>query len=191
MTTSTPTQSKKHKFSMKNLFQREKRPYTNPYLGGVFLGIVLFLSFLITGQGLGASGTLSRVAVFFEDLITPKHVDRVPYLLKMAGGDTNPLDYWIVYVTLGTILGGSISGIINGRSKLETTKGPNITNRARWLLAFGGGILFAYGARMARGCTSGQALSGGASLSAGSWVVMFAIFGGAYGLAYFLRKAWN
>ncbi len=37
----------------------------------------------------------------------------------------------------------------------------------------------------------GQALSGGATLSAGSWLVMFAIFGGAYGLAYFVRKLWN
>jgi hypothetical protein len=48
-----------------------------------------------------------------------------------------------------------------------------------------------YGARLARGCTSGQALSGGATLSAGSWALMFAIFGGAYALAYFLRKVWN
>ena len=33
-----------------------------------------------------------------------------------------------------------------------------------------------------------EALSGGAVLSAGSWVFMFAVFGGAYALAYFLRK---
>jgi hypothetical protein len=44
---------------------------------------------------------------------------------------------------------------------------------------------------MARGCTSGQALTGGTTLSAGSWLVMFAIFGGAYGMAYFMRKMWN
>jgi hypothetical protein len=47
-----------------------------------------------------------------------------------------------------------------------------------------------YGARMARGCTSGQALSGGAVLSLGSWLFMFAVFGGAYALAYFVRKLW-
>ena len=47
-------------------------------------------------------------------------------------------------------------------------------------MAFLGGVIFLYGARMARGCTSGQALTGGATLSAGSWLVMFAIFGGAY-----------
>ena len=48
-----------------------------------------------------------------------------------------------------------------------------------------------YGARMARGCTSGQALSGGAVLSVGSWAFMFAVFGGGYALAYFVRRLWN
>lgn len=191
MSANTSVKKQQSTFSIKRLFQREGKPYVNPYLGGVLLGIVLFLSFLITGQGLGASGALSRIAVFIEDLIAPDHVDQVPYLLNMAGGGTNPLDYWIVFVTLGVIIGGFVSGLISGRAKWETTKGPNISNRTRWIMAFIGGIFFAYGARMARGCTSGQALSGGATLSAGSWVVMFAIFGGAYGLAYFLRKFWN
>ncbi len=48
-----------------------------------------------------------------------------------------------------------------------------------------------YGARLARGCTSGQALSGGAVLSVGSWAFMFAVFAGGYALAYFVRKAWT
>jgi hypothetical protein len=34
-------------------------------------------------------------------------------------------------------------------------------------------------------------LSGGAVLSVGSWAFMFAVFGGAYALAYFFRKFWN
>jgi hypothetical protein len=34
-------------------------------------------------------------------------------------------------------------------------------------------------------------LSGGAVLSVGSWVFMFAVFAGAYALAYFLRRVWN
>ena len=57
-------------------------------------------------------------------------------------------------------------------------------------MSFLGGVVFLYGARMARGCTSGQALSGGATLSAGSWAVMLAIFASAYLLAYFVRKLW-
>jgi len=58
-------------------------------------------------------------------------------------------------------------------------------------MAFLGGALMGYGARLARGCTSGQALSGGAVLSVGSWAFMFAVFAGAYALAYFLRRFWN
>ncbi|HUS84288.1 MAG TPA: YeeE/YedE thiosulfate transporter family protein, partial [Anaerolineales bacterium] len=86
--------------------------------------------------------------------------------------------------------GGFVSGWINGRVQVETGKGPRISKRTRWLTAFIGGAIMGYGARFARGCTSGQALSGGATLSAGSWVLMFAIFGGGYALAYFVRKLW-
>ena len=59
------------------------------------------------------------------------------------------------------------------------------------MFAFLGGAFMGYGARMARGCTSGQALSGGAVLSAGSWAFMMAVFAGAYALAYFVRRLWN
>lgn len=176
---------------VKGIFERPSQPYINPYLGGVLLGLVLFSSFFLTGSGLGASGGLSRYIAYIEDLIAPGHVDRVPYLIEMAGGQKNPLDNWIVFVTTGVIIGGFVSGTVHGRTKLETNKGPNITKHQRWLVAFVGGVLFTYGARLARGCTSGQALSGGSTLSAGSWVVMFSIFGGAYALAYFVRKLWN
>jgi uncharacterized membrane protein YedE/YeeE len=185
------TQTQKVGHALKRLFNRPAKPYWNSYMGGLLLGLVVFTSYFITGNGLGASGGLSRYVVFIEDLISPGHVDQVPYLIKMAGGQRNPLDNWIVMVSTGVIIGGFISGLRNGRVKLETNKGPNISNRTRWLIAFIGGIFFTYGARLARGCTSGQALSGGATLSAGSWVVMFAIFGGAYALAYFVRKLWN
>jgi hypothetical protein len=48
----------------------------------------------------------------------------------------------------------------------------------------------AIGAQFARGCTSGQALSGGALLNLGSWAFMMCVFAGAYLLAYFVRRAW-
>jgi uncharacterized membrane protein YedE/YeeE len=104
----------------------------------------------------------------------------------MAGGATNPLNSWIVYLTIGTVFGGFISGLIGRRVKLETVKGANVSNSTRWIMAFLGGALMGYGARLARGCTSGQGLSGGASLSVG-----IAVFAGAYAVAYFFRKFWN
>ena len=97
-----------------------------------------------------------------------------------------------VFLLLG--LGGAIgflSGLFGRRVKLETNKGPRIGNKTRWMMAFLGGILMGYGARLARGCTSGQALSGGAVMSVGSWAFMFAVFAGAYAFAYFLRRFWN
>lgn len=170
---------------------RAARPYVHPYLGGILLGIVLFMAFFLSGNGLGASGGMNRIVVVFEDAFFPAHVDRTPYLISMAGGDRNPLENWVVFVSLGTIAGGFISGWLNGRVKLETVRGPNVSIRTRWFMAFFGGALMGYGARLARGCTSGQALSGGATLSVGSWVFMIAVFGGAYMLAYFVRKLWN
>ncbi|NWF69948.1 MAG: YeeE/YedE family protein [Chloroflexi bacterium] len=170
---------------------RQEKPYVNPYFAGILLGIVLFLAFFITGNGLGASGGMNRLLVAAQDLIVPSHIDRVPYLLDMAGGDRNPLDSWVVFISIGTILGGAVSGWQHGRMKVEINKGPRISNRTRLLMAFIGGGLMGYGARLARGCTSGQALNGGATLSVGSWAFMFAVFAGGYMLAYFVRRLWN
>ena len=46
----------------------------------------------------------------------------------------------------------------------------------------------AIGADLARGCTSGQALTGGALLNAGSWAFMMCVFGGAYAVAWFFQE---
>ncbi len=190
MTTAVVNESKR-KGWRDILFGRPEKPFVNPYVGGALLGVVLFLSFFLTGNGLGASGGLNRYVVFLQDLIAPEHVDRITYLLKMAGGDKNPLDDYLVFMTLGTLMGGFFSGWQHGRLKVETNKGPNISVRTRWVMAFVGGTIMGYGARFARGCTSGQALSGGAVLSAGSWAFMFAVVGGGYALAYFVRRLWN
>lgn len=193
MTSIAPAQMKRKSQSSqtRSLFSRPAKPYIHPYLGGALLGIVLFLAFLFTRNGLGASGGMNRVVAAVQDTVVPGHIDRTPYLLKLAGGNKNPLDDWSVPVLFGALVGGFVSGLLNGRLKVELNKGPRISNRTRLILAFTGGAIMAFGARMARGCTSGQALSGGATLSAGSWALMMCIFAGAYALAYFLRKVWN
>ncbi len=192
-TTATPQDLRhaRHGLLSRVFVQHKTRAYINAYAAAILLGIVLFLAFFLTGNGLGASGGMNRVIVYVEDLIAPAHVDSIPYLANMAGGVTNPLDSWVVFVMVGTLIGGFLSGYLNGRVKLETDKGPRISNRTRWVMAFTGGLIMGYGARLARGCTSGQALSGGATLAVGSWLFMFAVFAGAYALAYFVRKAWN
>ena len=168
-----------------------KSAYINPYVGGTLLGIVLFLAFLTTGGGLGASGGVNRLQLAVVNSIAPGHVDRTAYFAKTAGGDRNPLDHPSVLMLAGTLLGGLFSGLAFRRVKFEIRKGPRISNATRLVMALTGGLIMGYGARLARGCTSGQALSGGAVLSVGSWAFMFAVFGGGYMLAYFLRKTWN
>jgi hypothetical protein len=98
---------------------------------------------------------------------------------------------YAIYMLVGTVLGGFASGLVNRRLRLETRKGPRVSVRARWALAFLGGAIMGYGARLARGCTSGQALSGGAVLSVGSWAFALAIFASAYAVAWFFRRLWT
>lgn len=167
------------------------RPYINPYLGGTLLGVVLFLAFVLTGSGLGASGAVDRVQLAVVDTIAPAHVERVAHFAELAGGSRSPLLHPSVFMLLGTVVGGFLSGFFNRRVKVEVRKGPRISTGTRLVLAILGGAIMGFGARMARGCTSGQALSGGAVLSVGSWAFMFAVFAGAYALAWFLRRAWN
>jgi uncharacterized protein len=169
---------------------REPRPYLDPYLAGALLGVVLFLSFFITGGGLGASAALSRVQTGVLDWFAPGHVDRVGYFAEMAGGRASAWNHTSVFMLAGTLAGGFVSGLLHRRVRLETRKGPRISTPARWAFAFAGGVIMAYGARLARGCTSGQALSGGAVLSVGSWAFMFSIFGAGYAVAWFARRLW-
>lgn len=170
---------------------KQAKPYVNPYVAGVLLGIVLFAAFALTRSGLGASGGISRLQVAATSVVSQEHVDRVGYFAKIGAGDRGALLHSSVAMLLGTFLGGAVSSFRNRRMKVAVCKGPRISPRTRLLLAVIGGTLMGYGARFARGCTSGQALSGGAVLSAGSWVFMFAVFAGAYALAYFVRKLWT
>jgi uncharacterized protein len=90
----------------------------------------------------------------------------------------------------GVVLGGFLSGAISKRLKFKIEKSPGISNSRRLIFAFLGGVLFVYGAQLARGCTSGAALSGMAVLSVAGFVTMIAIFGSAYLFAWFFRKNW-
>lgn len=165
-------------------------PYWNSYAAGVALGILLFASFYMTGNGLGASGALARLVVAAQEVVMPHHVDTTPALASMGGGDKWALDHWLVIEILGVVIGGFASSMLRGRFRFETLRGPLLSPGGRWALAFVGGSVMGFGARVARGCTSGQALSGGALLSAGSWAFMLCVFAGGYAVAWFMRRLW-
>ena len=91
---------------------------------------------------------------------------------------------------VAVIIGGFIGAMLGGRFKATVEKGPRISNRGRLGFAFGGGIIMGFAAALARGCTSGQALSGGALLATGSWAFMLMVFAGGYAVAYLVRRQW-
>jgi uncharacterized membrane protein YedE/YeeE len=168
----------------------KKSKYWSPYVAGFFLGLVLLATFVIMGRGLGASGALMRTVVYAADTVAPEHVENNAYYSKYAGGDKAPLNNWLVFEVIGVFFGGLLSGVFAGRVKLKTDRGPNISIKGRLFFAVIGGALMGFGARLALGCTSGQALTGGATMALGSWAFMMMMFAGAYGVAYFIRKQW-
>jgi uncharacterized membrane protein YedE/YeeE len=171
--------------------KRSNEHYWNPYLCGALLGVVLFLSFLVTGHGLGASGGLARGVTAALKTVAPATVNATAFFAGLGGGDKSVLSHWIVWEILGVLIGGALSGLLAGRVGVGIHRGPQVTDRRRLVLALLGGLLVGWGTQLSRGCTSGQALSGGAILSAGSWAFMFSVFGGGYLVAYPLRKLWR
>jgi uncharacterized protein len=168
------------------------KPYMNPYLAGLLLGLVLLGTIYITGRGLGASGGIRAIVLTGVKTISPEHWAIKPYYQEQdaAVSGASPLRTWLFFEIIGVVIGALISGIIANRMSLKLEKGPKITNKSRLIFAAFGGALFGFGSQLGRGCTSGSALSGMAVLSFGGILTMMAIFGGAYALAYFFRKLW-
>ncbi|MBP1599575.1 MAG: putative transporter component [Acidobacteria bacterium] len=171
---------------------RTARPYMHPYLAGFGLGLVLLAAFVIMGRGLGASGAFSSLVAVGADAIAPAHARANEFYAEYLGdGTVNPLMDWLVFEVLGVFVGGFLSGILAGRVRTGVERGPSISKGMRLFYAFVGGGLMGIGAKLARGCTSGQALTGGAMLNVGSWAFMMCVFAGAYATAYFIRRQWQ
>lgn len=162
----------------------------NPYLAGTLLGLVLLSAMVISGRGLGASGGIKYCVVSAVNAISPSHIERSSHYLKYFEGGKKPITNWLTLEIFGIVAGGFLSGAMSGRLKLKVERSPGISVSRRLVFAFLGGALFVYGGQLARGCTSGAALSGMAVLSTAGFVTMIAIFGSAYMFAWFFRKNW-
>lgn len=170
--------------------KQNRHVYWNPYFGGFLLGLLIIVTFFVTGRGLGASGALKSGVVTVVQTVSPEHTENNTYYSKFTNNDTSPLNNWLVFEALGVLLGAFLSGALTGRIKLKTQHSPKITKKRRLIFALIGGILFGFGAQIARGCTSGAALSGIAVLATAGFITMVAIFGTGYLVAYFFRKNW-
>ncbi len=175
---------------MKNKKQKNRHVYWNPYFGGFLMGLLIILTFYLTGRGLGASGALKSGVVTIVDTVATTHAHSNEYYSKFLSEDKSPMNNWLVYEAIGVLFGAFLSGAFTGRIKWKIDHSPKITSKRRLLFALGGGILFGLGAQIARGCTSGAALSGMAVLSTGGFITMLSIFGTGFIVAYFFRKNW-
>lgn len=168
------------------------KPYSNPYVAGFGLGLVLLAAFVVMGRGLGASGAFSSLVAVIVDAIAPLHAGANEFFAEYLGnGTSHPLMAWLVFEVIGVFAGGFLSAALAGRIRKSVERGPSISAGGRLFFAFAGGALMGIGSKLARGCTSGQALTGGALLGVGSWAFMLAFFGGAYAAAWFMRRQWK
>lgn len=166
------------------------RPYANPYVAGVALGLVLLSAFVVMGRGLGASGAFASGAAGVVSAAAPETARANPYFSRYLGGEGPWLD-WLVIEIVGVGIGGFLSALTARRLRLDVERGPRMPPGARLIAAFGGGAVMGLGAVLARGCTSGQALTGGALLSVGSWLFIAGAFAAAYLVAPLLRRLWT
>ncbi|MCM2315657.1 MAG: YeeE/YedE family protein [Thermoanaerobaculia bacterium] len=170
--------------------ERSER-FWNPYVAGVMLGLALLASFLVMGRSLGASGAANRLSIAAAQVIAPSVVDANASMTALAHEGRGVLDDWLVFEVLGVLLGGMVGAYSAGRFRFGVIRGAGVGVTQRLAFAFAGGMLMGLAARAARGCTSGQALGGGAVLSVGAWIFMISVFAGGYAFAFFLRRQWR
>ena len=166
------------------------RPYADPYVAGVGLGLVLLASFVVMGRGLGASGAFAVAASDLVGWAAPSRAESSSYFsgYRALRGAWR---WWLPLEVAGVALGGYLSARVAGRVRRAVERGPSVSRGARLGLAFAGGALMGIGAVIARGCTSGLALTGGSLLAVGSWVFMGTAFAAGYALAPLLRRVWR
>ena len=168
----------------------ESKKLWNPYVAGIFLGVVLLVSFVTTGKGLGASGGFKHLGAAILHWAAPTWAEENKLIGHYFSPERGALNEWIVFLGVGLAIGGLIGAVTGGRVKMEVVKGPRISRDSRLVLALVGGFFGGVGAAIARGCTSGQGLTGGAELAVGSWAFLFSMFLVAYLLSFFTRREW-
>ena len=172
----------------KPLSQKGPQPFSNPYLSGVLLGVFLLASYVILGAGLGASGGIARVGAALSLRVASAHTLGGEYFSRWGN---NPLNYYLVFMLAGIFIGGLFSALLANRMKLQVERGRASSIKKRLGYALVGGIIAGFASRLAQGCTSGQALSGGALLLTGSLVFMGCVFVSGFASAWFFRRQWH
>ena len=153
--------------------------YWSPYSVGIGIGILSWLSFLISGKPIATSTTFARIGGKIEEEITGDNAKQRSYFKKIKLNMN-----WQGMLVLGVVFGSFLSAIISGDFQVGVWVPPlwdsAFGNSAvlRVLVAVIGGVLLGYGARFADGCTSGHGISGTLQLAVSSWVSAIFFFVG-------------
>lgn len=158
-------------------------PAWSPYLVGAGIGVLSWLTFSISDKPIGASSFYAQLAGFFGKRIAPRHTTSLTYFK-----DKPPRVSWGFVFVISIIIGGMIAAVTGGEFANEWLSpmwvarfGDNVALRAG--VAFPGGMLMAFGARLAGGCTSGHGISGTFQLNVASWITVVCIFVGGVAVA--------
>lgn len=164
--------------------------YWSPYVAGVALGLVVTATYLVMGHGPGASGAFAHVAARVEGIVAPEHAASNAFLAGYL--ESGRLwAQWIVVEVIGIALGGLLGAWSAGRLGWRLDAGPRVGAVRRLLLAFAGGATVGLASRIAQGCTSGVALSGGAVFAPGAWAFTAAFMAGGFVTAQLARRLWR
>jgi uncharacterized protein len=150
---------------------RPVRPFWSPWLAGILLGLVLLLTFVLTGHGLGATGFTTRLTA-----VLGGEAARSNAYLGPLFDDGSPLASWITWQVLGVAAGGLFAAWRAGRFRVQLDGARSVGTPRRLAWALLGGVAAGFGARVSAGCTSGLGLSGAATLGLAAFVFLGAFF---------------
>ena len=108
--------------------------------------------------------------------VAPDHVARNAYFSKFR-----PVVDWEWMLVVGLALGAFVSSRLSGDRLTEPVERLwrarfGASRRKRYLVAFVGGVILMFGARLAGGCTSGHGISGSLQLALSGWVFFASVF---------------
>ena len=151
-------------------------PAWSPYLVGAGIGILSWLTFHFADKAIGASSFYATLAGLLGKRIAPQHTEKLEYYRSHP-----PQVDWGFLFVASIIAGSFLSAWTGGEIRNEWLHpmwverfGDSIALRAA--IGFAGGVLMAFGSRLAGGCTSGHGISGTMQLSVGSWLAAIFMF---------------
>jgi uncharacterized protein len=158
----------------------------SPYLVGTLIGVLSMATFYFSNKPLGISTSYARLAGLVGNLFSKGHTEALEFYQ-----DKKPKIEWGVMLMFGVILGAFVAAYTGGEitaawvpALWQERFGPDVVLRSS--VAFLGGAIMAFGARLAGGCTSGHGISGALQLSVSSWIALACFFAAAVATAMFL-----